>query len=247
MARTISCPTAAAVAVLACLAAASGARAQGMPDAAAPHEAPAWLVLVEQSELRARDGHEAIAWEAEAWYGGDYHKALLKTEGEYDLSGAFESAEAQLLYSRLIGHFWDAQVGLRYDFEPDPSRAYLVAGVAGLAPGGIELDAHGFVSEKGDLSARLEAEYDLLITQRLVLQPKAELDFAAQRERALGIGKGLSEVELGLRLRYEFAREFAPYVGVHWERKVGETARFAREDGEGTDHLFLVAGLRFWF
>jgi copper resistance protein B len=103
------------------------------------------------------------------------------------------------------------------------------------------------VSEKGDLSARLEAEYDLLITQRLVLQPKAELAVAAQRVPELGVGSGLNDIELGLRLRYEFSREFAPYVGVHWERKVGETARLAREEGEQADSLWVVAGLRFWF
>lgn len=226
---------------------APGAHSQSMPDSPAHHEPFVGQVLFDQLEYRGRDGKDMLAWEGQAWYGGDYDKAFLKTSGEYDTSGAFESAEVQLLYSRLIAHFWDAQVGLRHDFEPDPSRAYGVIGLQGLAPGLFEIDLQGFVSENGDLSARLEAEYDLLITQRLILQPKAELALAAQRVPELGVGKGVNDVELGLRLRYEVTRAFAPYIGIHWERKIGETARFAREEGEQPDALFLVAGLRFWF
>jgi copper resistance protein B len=223
------------------------AHSQGMSDVPAAHEPFVGTVLFDQLEYRVRDGEKVVAWDGQAWYGGDYEKIFLKTLGEYNTSGTFEKAEGQLLYSRLIAHFWDVQAGLRYDFEPDPSRAYGVIGLQGLAPGLFEVDLQGFVSEKGDLSARLEAEYDLLITQRLVLQPKAELAVAAQRVPELGVGSGLNDIELGLRLRYEFSREFAPYVGVHWERKVGETARLAREEGEQADSLWVVAGLRFWF
>jgi copper resistance protein B len=211
------------------------------------HEPLDGHVLVDQLEYRVQSGHDVAAWDAQAWYGGDYHKVFFKTEGERSTAGEFERAETQLLYSRLVGHYWDLQAGVRYDFRPNPSRAYGVVGLQGLAPGFFELDLQGFVSNKGDVSARFEAEYDLLITQRLVLQPKVELDFAAQPVRELGIGSGLSTAELGLRLRYEFLREFAPYIGVNWERKVGRTATFARQDGESVSDLAFVVGIRFWY
>lgn len=226
----------------------STAWSQTMSEAPAKHEPFVGAVLFDQFEYRLRDkGQESVAWDGQAWYGGDYDKVFFKTAGEHDLSGYFERAETQLLYSRLVTHFWDVQAGIRYDFEPAPSRTYGVVGLQGLAPGFFEVDLQGFISEKGDLSARFEAEYDLLITQRLVLQPKAEFSLAAQSVPELQIGEGLTDLELGLRLRYEFSREFAPYIGVHWERKVGETARVARRDGEHPDTLSFVAGVRFWF
>lgn len=235
------------VGALASLLLACAAIAQTMSSDSAGHEPLFGHVLFDQLEYRAKDGGDAIAWEADAWYGGDYHKIWLKTQGEYVDPDRFDRAEVQLLYSRLIGHFWDAQAGIRYDVRPQPSRAYGVIGLQGLAPGFFELDLQGFVSEEGNVSARLEAEYDLLITQRLVLQPKAELNLAAQSVRELGIGGGVNDVELGLRLRYEITRQFAPYVGVHWERKLGETADFARDEGESVDALSVVAGVRFWY
>lgn len=220
--------------------------AQTISEAPEMHEPLAGFVLVDLLEYRLQDDDDALAWEADASYGGDYHKIWLKTQGNH-VGGGFERAEAQLLYSCLIGHFWDLQGGLRRDFRPDPSRTYGVLGLQGMAPGFFELDLQGFVSEEGDVSARLEGEYDLLITQRLVLQPKAELDVALQEVSELGIGSGINAVELGLRLRYEFAREFAPYIGIHWERKLGDTADLARDEGESVDELSLVAGMRFWF
>lgn len=204
-------------------------------------------VLVEQFEYRWQDGGDVMAWDAQAWYGGDYHKIRLKTEGALKPGDEVKDAEVQLLYSRLLGYFWDVQGGLRYDVRPEPSRSYGVIGLQGLAPGFFEIDFQGFVSEKGDVSARLKAEYDLLVTQHLILQPKAEINLAAQDVTELGIGQGLNDIELGLRLRYEFTREFAPYIGVLWNRKIGETARFARNEGEETDVFSLLAGVRFWF
>lgn len=172
----------------------------------------------------------------------------LKTQGEYSPGrDEFEKAEVQLLYSRLVGYYWDLQARVRYDFEPDPSRAYGVIGLQGLAPGYFEVDTQAFVSENGDLSARLEADYDILITQRLILQPKAELNLAVQDVPEFGIGSGINDLELGLRLRYEISREFAPYVGISWERKLGETAQIARREGGDVDIFALVAGVRFWF
>jgi copper resistance protein B len=226
---------------------AAGAAAQTMSGMPAMHEPLIGHVLFDQLEYRVQDGEDIAAWDGQAWYGGDYNKIWFKTLGEVSGGDEVEQAEVQLLYSRLIGYYWDFQGGVRYDFSPDPSRVYGVIGLQGLAPGYFELDLQGFVSEEGDVSARLEAEYDLLITQRLVLQPKAEVNVAVQRVPELGIGRGINDVELGLRLRYEFVREFAPYIGVSWERRLGETADFAREEGEDIDNLAFVAGVRFWY
>ncbi|RME61879.1 MAG: copper resistance protein B, partial [Alphaproteobacteria bacterium] len=141
----------------------------------------------------------------------------------------------------------DLQAGVRHDFEPDPSRTFGVIGIQGLAPYWFEIDAAAFISGDGDVSARIEAEYELLLTQRLILQPRVELNFAVQEVEELGIGSGLSIAEAGLRLRYEIDRQFAPYVGFSWNRKIGDTADFARADGEDVGALSFVAGLRMWF
>lgn len=205
------------------------------------------FVLFDELEYRLQDDRDAFAWDAQGRYGGDYHKLGFETEGIRLRSGPTEEAELQLLYSRLLGYFWDLQAGVRYDFRPDPSRAFAVVGVQGLAPGFFELDLKGFVSDEGDLSARLEAEYDLRITQRLILQPKLEVNLSGEDVEERGIGRGISSIEPGLRLRYEITRKVAPYVGVNWERALGQTADFAREEGEQAENLAFVVGLRLWF
>jgi len=201
----------------------------------------------ERLEYRFKDGKDSLNWDAQGWIGEDYNKLWIKTEGEKVFGGSLEQAEVQVLYSRMIHPFWDLQVGGRYDARPQPQRGYGVIGVQGLAPYFFEVDAATFVSQKGDVSARLKGEYELLLTQKLILQPSVELNLAAQEVEELGIGSGLTDVELGLRLRYEFVREFAPYIGVNWERKIGKTADFARADGEDVDSLAFVTGIRFWF
>lgn len=206
-----------------------------------------YSVLIDQLEARIHDGRDGYLWDAQGWYGGDIDKLWIKTEGQGSFGEKTEEAEVQALWSRAITPWFDVQAGLRYDFRPDPERGHLVLGLQGLVPYQFEVDAAAFVSHEGDVSARLEAEYDLLITQRLILQPRAEINLAVQEVRELGIGSGVSEVDLGLRLRYEFAREFAPYVGVQWARKLGETADFARDAGESVEDLFLVTGVRLWF
>jgi copper resistance protein B len=210
------------------------------------HEPNVGAILVDQFEYQWRDGKDAAVWEADAYWGSDYNKVWFKTSGEYT-DNDFEKAELQLLYSRLLGYYWDIQGGIRHDLNPEPSRTYGVIGLQGLAPGYFEIDTQAFVSEKGDVSARLEAEYDLLITQKWVLQPKAEINLSANEVRELEIGQGVNDFELGLRLRYEFSRKFAPYIGVNWERKVGDTADFAREHGDDTSALSFVSGIKFWF
>ncbi|MCA1240810.1 copper resistance protein B [Stappia stellulata] len=201
----------------------------------------------EQFEYRANDGGGSFNWDAQGWIGTDDHKAWLKTEGEKPTDGRLEKGEFQLLYSRRISNFFDAQVGVRYDIEPGPERGFGVFSLQGLAPYWFEVGASAFVSNEGEVSARFEAEYDLLITQKLILQPTAEVNLAVQSVRERGIGSGINDVELGLRLRYEIERRFAPYIGISWERKLGETADFARDEGEEIDNLSFVTGIRFSF
>jgi copper resistance protein B len=206
------------------------------------------FVQGEQFEYRTgKRGNDRLSWDVRGWVGGDYQRLWFKTQGDAPTQGAVEKAEMQVRYSHLITPFWDLMLGARYDVKPDPSRAYVVAALHGMAPYFFETDADLFVSEEGDISARIEVEYSLLLTQRLILVPSFELNFAVQEAREIGVGPGLSDVELGLRLRYEIEREFAPYVGFVWERKIGRTAALARSLGDPADLPTFVAGIRFWF
>lgn len=204
-------------------------------------------VLFNLAEYQARKGSDGYRWDGQAWIGSDLNRLFLKTEGEGNLGRSVDSAEVQALYSRALDPYWNLQVGARYDFKPNPSRVYATIGVEGLAPGMFDTEAAVFVSNKGDVLGRIEGWYDERLTQRLILQPRVELNLAAQDVREDRIGAGLSNAELGLRLRYEVRREFAPYIGVSYNRKVGTTARYAREDGNGVQATSLVIGVRAWF
>ncbi|ARU14884.1 copper resistance protein B [Croceicoccus marinus] len=204
------------------------------------------MLMLERLEARVGKGEDAYLWDAQGWTGGDIDKLWIKTEGEGAFGGAVEDAEVQALWSHAIGPWFDLQAGVRYDIEPD-SRGHAVLGVQGLAPYMFELDAAAFLSDRGDLTARVEGEYDQRITQRLILQPRAEISLAAQDIPEIGVGSGVSSVEVGLRLRYEIRREFAPYIGVGYSAKLGQTADYAREDGEDSDALAALIGLRAWF
>ncbi len=196
--------------------------------------------------LEYQSNGDTWVWDAEGWIGGDYHKVWWKTQGD-NVDGRIEEAELQLLYSRALSPFFDLQLGVRHDFEPQPSRTFMVVGLQGLAPQWIELDIAAFVSEDGDFSMRLELEYDLLLTQRLTLQPRIEFDLAAQEVAEQQVGKGLTSTELGVRLRYEVRREFAPYIGVTWRKTYGGTRNFLKAEGVKDDTVSFVAGIRFWF
>ncbi len=185
-------------------------------------------------------------WEVEGWYGGDLNRFVFKTEGEGQSGEGVESAEVQLLYSRAIARYTDVQVGLRYDLEPR-STAYAVLAVDAMFPYWFEAEGSLFLSEKGDLLARVEGSYDFRLAQRLVLQPRAELEFSAQNIPRSEIGSGLSKAELGLRLRYELRREFAPYLGVVYERAFGQTGTYARAGGNDVESLRVMLGLHAWF
>ena len=205
------------------------------------------MLLIDRLEYRARGGRDGYAWDGEGWYGGDYDKLWIKSEGEGAFGDSPEQVEVQALYSRAIDPWFNLQAGLRHDFRPDPQRTHLVLGIQGLAPYWFEVDGSLFLSDKGDLTARFEAEYDQRITNRLILQPAVELDLALQDVPELGIGAGLSSAEAGLRLRYEFVPEFAPYVGVEYERVFGDSADFARAAGEEVGGWSFLVGLRTWF
>ena len=201
----------------------------------------------EQLEYRTGNGKDGLNWEAGGWVGNDDHKVRLKTEGEKPTEGKLEKGEFQLLYSRPISDFFDVQGGIRQDIKPNPDRTFAVFGVQGTAPYMIEVDAAAFVSHEGEVSARLKGEYDLPVTQKLILQPTAEVNLAVQSVKERDIGSGFNSIGAGLRLRYEIKREFAPYVGFQWERKLGQTADYARADRETVDNRSLVAGIRLWF
>lgn len=199
------------------------------------------------AEYQVRRGRDSFRWDGEGWYGGDINRITVKTEGEGAFGEGVEEAEVQLLYSRAIDPYFNLQAGVRQDLGRGPKRTYATVGFEGLAPYWFEVEGALFVSNKGDVLGRLEGYYDQRITQRLILQPRVEANFALQDVRESGIGSGLSDLELGLRLRYEVVKEFAPYIGVEWARKVGDTARFARAAGEDDNVTNFVAGIRFWF
>ena len=205
-------------------------------------------VLIERLEARipADGGETGYLWDAQGWYGGDLNRFVVKSEGEGAFGGALEDAEIQALAGRAIGPFFDLQAGIRLDLEPE-TRTHAVLGVQGLAPYMFHVDAALFLSDRGDLTARIEGEYDQKLTQRLILQPRLEVELAAQDIPERGTGAGIAKIEPGLRLRYEIAREFAPYLGVEYEAKLGRSADFARADGEDPDGIKLLAGLRAWF
>ncbi|MBI0533697.1 copper resistance protein B [Sphingomonas sp. TX0522] len=204
-------------------------------------------VLLNLAEYQFRNGRDGYRWDGEAWFGGDINRLFIKSEGEGAFRKGIESAEVQALYSRTIGPYFNLQAGVRQDLGPSPKRTYATVGLQGLAPGFFELEGAVFLSNKGDVLGRLGGYYDQRITQRLILQPRAELNFAAQDVPENRIGSGLSNAELGLRLRYEIRREFAPYVGVSWDRRFGDTARYARADGDRATSKSIVAGIRVWF
>ena len=208
---------------------------------------PAYSAVFNLAEYRVQKGGNAYRWDGEGWFGGDINRFVVKTEGEGAVRGGLESGEVQALYSRAIGPWFNLQAGVRHDFKPGPARTYAAIGFEGIAPYWFDVEGALFLSDKGDLLGRLEGYYDQRITQRLILQPRVELNFAAQDVPANGIGSGLSDAELGLRLRYEIKREFAPYVGVSWERKLGDSAKFARANGDRAQATSLVVGIRTWF
>jgi len=204
-------------------------------------------VLFNLAEYQARQGRDGYRWDGEAWFGGDINRVWLKSEGEGGFREGVESAEVQALYSRAVGPYFNLQAGVRHDFQPSPNRTYATVGFEGLSPYMFEVEGALFLSTKGDLLGRLEGYYDQRITQRLILQPRVELNLAAQDVPENRLGAGLTDAEVGLRLRYELRRQFAPYVGVSYVAQTGRTADFTRAEGKDPSTTSFVAGVRIWF
>lgn len=200
--------------------------------------------LIEVDYARA-GGRDVLNWDIEGWIGGDRDKFWYKSEGERTGSET-EQAEIQALYSRNVWTFVDAQAGLRYDFKPD-RRGYAVIGVQGLLPYLLESELHAFIGFEGDVSIRYKQSFDVLITNRFILEPQLETDFYLNDARDRGVASGFSSVETGLSARYEFSRKFAPYVAVIYERDLGGTARLSRAAGEDVGGWQVRAGVRAWF
>ena len=217
-------------------------------DHHAMQHAPAFNHRVTFNRLEAWDADEGTgqAWEGSAWFGTDTDRLWLRSEGER-MGGHTESADLEALYGRSVSPWWDVVAGVKHDFKPGDSRTWAAFGVQGMAPYRFEVSATAYVGEGGQVTANVEAEYTLRITNRLILQPLVELDIAAKDDPEYGVGRGISGIEAGLRLRYEMTRRFAPYIGLVHERAVGDSADFRRADGESTRDTRVVAGVRIWF
>ncbi len=208
--------------------------------------APASMLLVDQLEaFHGRDGN-GQSWEAKGWYGSDADKLWLRSEGRRS-GGRLEDGEVEMLWNHAVATFWGTQLGVRHDFGAGPRRDWAAFGVQGLAPYWFGVEATAYVGPSGRTAARLRADYELLFAQRLILQPEFEMNLHGRSDPARGIGSGLTDAKLGLRLRYEIRREFAPYIGVVWARRFGATADFARADHQAPLDRQWVAGLRIWF
>jgi copper resistance protein B len=205
------------------------------------------LVMLDLAEVGFQKGRETYRFEGEAFTGGNINRFGVKFEGEGAFGGRLDDLELQALYSRAIAPYWNLQAGVRHDIKPDPSRTYLVAGVEGIAPYWFKVNAATFLSNKGEVRARVEASYDQRITQKLILQPRIEANFSFQDISAIGVGAGLTDFEAGLRLRYEIKQEFAPYIGVEWRKQTGARRGFHELAGEDPDTMSVVAGIRIWF
>ncbi|MCU7805352.1 MAG: copper resistance protein B [Candidatus Thiodiazotropha sp. (ex Lucinoma borealis)] len=205
-----------------------------------------YKVMIDKLEIRNTGGNDPLVLDADAWVGYDLNKFWFKTEVER-VDGETEEAEVQFLYSRAVAPFWDVQAGWRRDIKPEPDRDFLALGFKGLAPYLFEVDAGVFIGESGQIGARIDAEYEYMLTQKLILSPEIEMNLYSKDDEEVGIGSGLSDMELGLRLRYEVLREFAPYIGVNWTKIFGQTADFASDEGEDTSDVQIVLGIRAWF
>jgi copper resistance protein B len=214
-----------------CRSAAMGAL-MGMDDTAAVGK-----VMLDQLELEGASGSMALAWDGQAYYGGDYDKVWFKTEGSPDPNNQ-DASRNEVLWDHALTRWWDLQAGVRYDVGQGPARGWAALGLEGLAPYWFDVEATLYAGEAGRTAARLRVEHDLLITQRLSVQPEIEANVYSRRDPARDVGAGLSDLQLGLRVRYEIRREFAPYVGIAWRRDLG---------GPGTDTLQWVAGFHVWF
>jgi copper resistance protein B len=205
-----------------------------------------YYLLADKLEWQDADDGSALAWDLSGWIGGDIDRLWIRSEGER-VNGKTEDAEIQALWGHAISPWWDVVTGVRQDFKPGAPQTWAALGLQGMALYNFETEATAFIGEGGQTAARLEGDYDILLTNRLILQPTAELNVYGKNDPQRGIGSGLSNTEAGLRLRYEIRREFAPYIGVTWNRTYGKTADYAADEGEDRSEARLVVGVRLWF
>jgi copper resistance protein B len=204
-----------------------------------------WAVLGDRFEYQ--ESSESTVYDLQGWYGTTYNRFVIKAEGDI-ADGSLEESSTDLLWGNALNPYFDTQLGVRIDqYDEGKDRQWLALGVQGLAPYWFELDVSAYVADGGRTAITAEAEYELLLTQRLILQPRAELNMYGKDDPDNGLGSGLSDLALGLRLRYEFSRQFAPYIGVEWTDTYGDTADYRREAGNKTSDTQFIAGLRFWF
>lgn len=205
-----------------------------------------YSLLVDRLESVTTTGDAAMTYDLQAWVGQTYNRALIRAEGEMQ-NGLSENARTELLWAHAITPYWDSHLGVRYDSGSGRGRGWLAFGVQGLAPYWLYVEATAYVNEQGRMAFRTELEYDVLITQHLILQPRVEANFYSKNDAVHGLGNGLSNIEAGVRLRYEIRREFAPYVGVEWASLVGNSANYAQTNNNTVDETRFVAGIHFWF
>lgn len=205
-----------------------------------------YFVLAEQLEWQDADEGSALVWDISGWFGGDIDRLAFRSEGER-VDGHTEEAELQLLWSHAIGPWWETVAGVRQDFKPGSPQTWATFGVQGMPLFGLETEVTAFLGEGGQSALRLEADYDILLTNKLILQPSAELNLHGRNDPQRGVGAGLSDAELGLRLRYEINRQFAPYIGVNWSHAYGNTSDLKQAQGEDDNEARVVVGVRFWF
>jgi copper resistance protein B len=205
-----------------------------------------YFVLLDQLEWQTGQSGHGGAWDNRGWIGGDRDRFWFRTEGT-SAEGRVDDAQTHLFYGRAIARWWDLVVGVRQDMRPGPAQTWAAIGVQGLAPYWFEVEATAYVGASGRNHVRLEAEYDLLLTNRLVLQPLVEVEIYGKADPERRVGAGLSTAEAGLRLRYELRREIAPYLGITWHRRFFGTADFAKAAGFRRERAHLALGVRFWF
>ncbi len=216
-------------------------RVMEMDDAA-----PLAMLKFDRLEYRDGDGAAAGSWKFLAWAGGDLDKVQLRSEGEH-ARGRFDHADAEILWDHAAASFWDTQLGVRHDFGVGPDRNWAAFGVQGLAPYWLGIEATAYVGDAGRTALRVEVDYELSLTQRLILQPRFEFNAYAKADPAARIGAGVSDAEVGLRLRYEIRREIAPYMGIEHVRRFGATASLVERDGMDAGETRWVAGVRIWY
>ncbi len=243
--------------ILALASNAAHAQTSGMAPSAATEAAPFGAPIddqrvfahasLDQLEARATGDGTDLRWVGEGWVGTDEDRLWIKSEGRLDQRGKVEDGQQELLYDRPISPYFDVQAGARYDLDSGPGRGWAALGVEGLLPYRIHFSVTGYLGQDGRGAAKAEAGYDLLLTQRLILSPQAELNLYSRADPARRVGAGVSDLDAGLRLRYEISRRFAPYIGFSEQASFGDTARMAKAAGERTQDARVVAGVRAWF